>query len=200
MSQFVVGASIQYIVNEETRDFHLQSSSARTRNAVFHALENMRLPPHISKLDLVSTFSEIFRIILPDTPNLVRRSSSESQVDDESEMDAIDSLCASLIERQAIHRVSDREMMHNISEITRNIALLDDPSGQFRAACPRLYGMNCQRCHLVGHSQLRYMDNIKFPVRSEFYKNFPDRYIQKRVVMNPSSRSLRVIDMTQPTC
>ncbi len=167
----MVGASVQYVVNRETRDVRLQSSSARTRNAILRALDNMRMPPHLSKMDLVATFSETFRIILPDTPSLVPRNSSESQVD-ENEMDAIDALCVRLNDRQVIHRVSDREMMYSISEITRNIALLDDPSGQFRAARPRLYAINCQRCHLAGDSQLRYLQNLKFPVRPELVRSF----------------------------
>lgn len=164
MSQFVVGASVQYTVNRETRDVRLQSSSARTRNALLHALDNMRIPGQLSKADLVSTFSETFRIILPDTPSLVRRNSTGTQ-GDETEMDAIDSLCAKLNDRQIIHRVSDREMMHNMSEITRNIALLDDPSGQFRTGQPKLYAINCPKSHFVGDSQLRSLENLKLPVR-----------------------------------
>ena len=159
----MVGASVQYTVNRETRDVRLQSSSARTRNAVLHALDNMRIPGQLSKADLVTTFSETFRIILPDTPSLLRRNSTGSQ-GDETEMDAIDSLCAKLIDRQITHRVSDREMMHNMSEITRNIALLDDPSGQFRTGHPRLYSINCPKCHFVGESQLRGLGNLKLPV------------------------------------
>ncbi|KAH8591066.1 hypothetical protein B0O99DRAFT_520251 [Bisporella sp. PMI_857] len=158
---FVVNASVQYKVNRETRDVRLQSSSARTRNAVIHALENLKLPAHLSKMELVSFFSEMFRVILPDTPSLVRRSSSASQ-GDESEMDALDALCARLAERKVVHRVSDREMMHGISEITRNIALLDDPSGQYRTPRPKVYMMNCGACHFAGDSQLRYIENLKF--------------------------------------
>jgi len=173
VSFFVVGASVQYTVNRETRDVRLQSSSARTRNAVLHALENLKMPPHLSKMDLVSTFSETFRIILPDTPTLVRRKSTDSQ-GDENEMDALDLLCARLVERQVVHRVSDREMMHGISEITRNIALLDDPSGQLRAVRPRLYMLNCGGCHFAGDSQLRYLENLKLPVRSNTLNYAPD--------------------------
>jgi hypothetical protein len=143
----------------------LQSSSARCRNAVIHALENIRLPVHLSKIDLISAFSETFRVILPDTPSLVRQRSSGSHID-ESEMDAIDALCSRLSDRQIVHRVSDRELMHGISEITRNIALLDDPSGQFRAVRPRLYTFNCSKCHLVGYSELRNLGILDLPVRS----------------------------------
>ncbi|TAQ83254.1 hypothetical protein B7494_g8423, partial [Chlorociboria aeruginascens] len=161
VSQFVVGASVQYVVNQETRDVRLQTCSARTRNAVFHALDNLRIPSHLQKEGLVTTFSEMFRIILPDTPNLSQRASG-SHVD-ENEIDAMDALCAKLNDRQVINRVSDREMMHSISAITRNIALLDDPSGQFRTTHPRLYAMNCQNCHLAGESQLKNLEELKFP-------------------------------------
>lgn len=161
VSQFVVGASVQYAVNRETRNMRLQSSSARTRNAVLHALDNMRIPGQLSKADLVSTFSETFRIILPDTPSLVRRSSTGSQ-GEETEMDAIDSLCAKLTDRQIIHRVTDREMMHNVSKITKYISLLDDPSGL--SVQPRLYATNCPKCHLIGESQLKSFENLKIPV------------------------------------
>lgn len=167
VSQFVVGASVQYTVNRETRDVRLQSSSARTRNAVLHALDNMRIPGQLSKADLVSTFSETFRIILPDTPSLTRRNSTGSQ-GHETEMDAIDSLCAKLNDRQIIHRVSDREMMHNMSEITRNIALLDESGGQFRTGHPRLFAINCSKCHFAGESQLRKLENFKLPVSRAF--------------------------------
>jgi len=124
------------------------------------------MPSHLSKIELVSTFSETFRVILPDTPTLVRRKSTDSQRD-ENEMDAMDALCVRLCDRQVIHRVSDREMMHGVSEITRNIALLDDPSGQLRTARPRLYVINCGKCHLAGDSQLRYLEHLKFPVRPQ---------------------------------
>jgi hypothetical protein len=145
----------------------LQSSSARTRNAVLHALENIRLPPYLSKLDLSTSFKETFRVILPDTSNGERRPSSGSHVD-ETEQEAIDILCARLSDRQVVHRVSDREVMHSISKITRNIELLDDPSGQFRASRPKLYVVNCGKCHLAGDSQLKQKEHIVFPVRMFF--------------------------------
>jgi hypothetical protein len=164
VSNFVVGASVQYVVNGEIRDMRLQASSARTRNAVLHALDNIRLPGHLSRSDLIATFSDTFRTILPETPSLVRRVSSPSLMD-ESEIDAIDALCLKLSERQIISRVSDREMMHSMSEITRNIALIDDPSGLFRASRPRLYAVNCENAHLFGDTHLRSLGYTKFPVR-----------------------------------
>jgi hypothetical protein len=124
----------------------------------------MRIPGHFSKADLVSTFSETFRIILPETPSLSRRKSTGSH-GDETEMDAIDSLCVKLYDRQVIHRVSDREMMHSMSEIIKNIAILDGASGHFRTEPPRLYALNCPKCHLAGWSQLRSLKNIRLPVR-----------------------------------
>jgi hypothetical protein len=166
VSQFVVGASIQHTVNKGTCDERLQSFSGKTRNAVLHALDNIRMPAHLSKLDLIATFCETFRIILSDTPHLLRRNSSEPQTD-ECEIDALDVLRVRLTDRHVVHRLSDREMMNSITEITRNIALLDDPSGQFRATRPILYVANCKGCHFAGNSQLRYLQDPKFPVRLE---------------------------------
>lgn len=162
VSHFVVGASLQYAVNRETRDVRLQSSSARSRNAVLNALDNLRMPSHLSKVDLVATFSATFRIVLPDTLDLSRRDSAESHTD-EIELDALEALCARLNERQVIHRVSDLEMMHNVSQVIRNILLQDDPNGQFRASHPGLFVVNCPESHFVGGSQLR-SSGYNFPV------------------------------------
>jgi len=163
VSQFVVAASIQYTVNRETRNFHLQSSSARSRNAVFNAVEGLRLPSHLSKLEAMSTFSETFRIILPDTLQLSRRDSTESRPE-EGEMDALDALYAMLSDRQVINRVSDLELVHGVSETMRSIRLLDDPTSQFRSARPRLFALNCNMCHVVGESQLGSLENVEVPV------------------------------------
>ncbi|KAH7311904.1 hypothetical protein BKA65DRAFT_574577 [Rhexocercosporidium sp. MPI-PUGE-AT-0058] len=154
VSQFVVGASIQYAIKRETRDMKLQSSSARTRNAVLHAVENIPLPPHLSKVDLVSDFIDTFRIILPDTLSLIRRGSVEGSVD-EIVIDAIDALCARLNDRRILNRVSDREMILNVSEITKSIELLDDPSSKSRTTRPKAFTVNCKTCHIVGQSQLK---------------------------------------------
>ena len=154
VSHFVVGASVQYAVNRETRDMRLQSSSARTRNAVLHALENIRIPAHLSKVDLLANFSDTFRIILPDTLSLTRRGSTEG-LGDENDIDAIDALCSWLSDRQVVNRVSDREMVHSVSEVTRSIELLDDPGGKARATRPRVFAFNCKACHIVGESQLK---------------------------------------------
>ncbi|KAK2778674.1 hypothetical protein FQN53_001727 [Emmonsiellopsis sp. PD_33] len=159
---FVVGANIQYTVNRELRNTQLQATTAETRNAIFTALDNIKLPHHLSKTDLISSFTDTFRIVLPDTHNVASKEPSES--DDDNIGDALDSLCAKLENRMVVNRVSDRELLHGITEITRNIALFDDPSGQFRTARPRLYVLNCRKCHLAGYSQLRYFKNIHLPL------------------------------------
>ena len=163
VSQYVVAASVQYAANRETRDVRLQSSSARSRNAVLTALDNMRTPPHLSRVDMVATFSSSFRIVLPDTLDLSRHDGAGPRVD-ECELDALDALCTRLRERQIIHRVSDREMVHNISQVVRNILLQDDPSSRFAASRPGLYVVNCPECHLTGASQLQ-SSGIQVPVR-----------------------------------
>lgn len=111
----------------------------------------------------MATFSDTFRIILPDTLNLSRRNSVERR-GDENDIDAIDALCMKLAERQVVQRVSDREVMHSMSEITRNIALLDDPAGQFRSGRPRIFVVNCDMAHILGETQLRSLENLKIPV------------------------------------
>ncbi|KAK3322075.1 hypothetical protein B0H66DRAFT_473656 [Apodospora peruviana] len=161
ISQFVVGASIQYAANRETRDVRLQSASAASRNAILGALDNIRIPFGLSRVDMVAAFSNTFRIILPDTPDLSRQDTSGSR-GDEYELDAVDALCARLKERQVIHRMSDRETMINVSQVVRNILLQDDPAGQSGTARPSLYAVNCPQCHLVGGSQIR-TSNIDVP-------------------------------------
>ncbi|OJD21078.1 hypothetical protein ACJ73_07583, partial [Blastomyces percursus] len=162
---FVVGANIQYAVNTGTRNPQLQALSSETRNTVLSALDSVRLPHHLSKADSITSFSDHFRIVLPNTPNVTTQDSYESD-DDENVADALDSLCQNLSCRRLISRVSDREMIHSITEVTRSIALFDDPSGQFRASRPSLYVLNCRGCHLAGYSQLRYLENIDIPLDS----------------------------------
>ncbi|KAH8819886.1 hypothetical protein F5884DRAFT_815920 [Xylogone sp. PMI_703] len=160
VSQFVVGASVQFIAKGETRDMRLQVTSAKTRNAVLHALEYIYMPQHLSKIDLVASFADIFRVILPDTLNIGRSDMSDPHYEHES--DALDSLCTKLADRQIVNRLSDHEIMSNISMITKEIELLDNPTGQFRASRPKLYTVNCKSCHTVGESQLRRSDNYQF--------------------------------------
>ncbi|KAK0105447.1 hypothetical protein ONS95_004186 [Cadophora gregata] len=180
VSHFVVGASVQYAVNRETRDMRLQSSSARTRNAVLHALENIRIPSHLSKVDLIANFSDTFRIILPDTLSLTRRGSSEGLVD-EHDIDAIDELCSRLSDRQIVNRVSDREVMHSVAEVTRRVELLDDPTGKFRAARPKVFVLNCEACHVVGESQLKDSDRVMYT---------PSSRDTAEIVLPPKSKCL----------
>ncbi|EMR91338.1 putative wd40 repeat protein [Botrytis cinerea BcDW1] len=108
ITQFVVAASIQYTINGEPRDAYLPAASERTRNAVLRATENMRIPPRFSKEDLVATFTDQYRIILPDTPDL-RRLSMQIEMDDK-ELDAIDTLCLRLDDRQIISRHADDDL------------------------------------------------------------------------------------------
>ncbi|KAK4124222.1 hypothetical protein N657DRAFT_594909 [Parathielavia appendiculata] len=154
VSQYVVAASVQYAANGETHDMRLQACSARSRNAVLSALDNLRIPPHLSRVDMVAAFSSSFRIILPDTLYLSRPDVAGPRVD-ECELDALDALCTRLKERQVIHRVSDREMAHNTSQVLRNILLQDEPSGRFAPMRPGLFVVNCPECHLAGASQLK---------------------------------------------
>ncbi|RFU26985.1 hypothetical protein B7463_g9345, partial [Scytalidium lignicola] len=126
VSQFVVGASVQYTAKGETRDMRLQVTSAKTRNAVLHALEFIQMPHHLNKIDLVASFADIFRVILPDTLNIGRR---DMDSHDEHESDAFDALCIRLSDRQIVNRLSDHEMMSSISMITKEIEVLDNPTG-----------------------------------------------------------------------
>ncbi|KAM7220817.1 hypothetical protein V8F06_003886 [Rhypophila decipiens] len=154
ISHFVVGASVQYAANRESRDTRLRSASGRSRNAILQALDYLRMPPSLSKLDMVAAFSATFRIVLPDTPDFSAQPLADSRALDEHELDALDSLCVRLKQRQVIHRMSDRETMINVSQVVRNILLQDDPGGQSATSRPSLYALNCSKCHLVGGSQL----------------------------------------------
>ena len=164
VAHFVVAASIQYTIKGETRDVQLQASSARTRNAVLGSLDRLGPPPQVSYVELTRMFSDIFQIILPETPSLAPED-VRGFPRDECEIDAIDAFCRSLFNRQMLHRVSDRQMMRSVSEITRNISLLDDPSGQSKSMLPRIYALNCQACHIAGETLLSEMESLEFPVR-----------------------------------
>ncbi|PQE09635.1 WD40 repeat protein [Rutstroemia sp. NJR-2017a WRK4] len=164
ITQFAVAASIQYAINGETRDAYLLAATERNRDAVLRAIRSMRIPPRLSRDDLIGTFTDHYRIVLLDTPDL-RRQSMQVQIDDR-ELGALDALCLRLSDRQIVHRVSDREMMHTISEITKKISTLDDPSRNAKATRPRIYTLNCSKCHIAGASQMRYLENLKFPLDS----------------------------------
>lgn len=163
ISHFIIGASIQYSANQESRDVRLQSSSARSRNAILRALENLRLPAHLPKPDLVAAFNSTFRIILPDTLDLAPEDPADYDLE-ELELDALEHLGSRLTERQIVHRVSDGEMMRVLSRVMREIVLQDNPSGHFGTSRPNLHVLNCSECHLVGGAQLRAHD-IQVPVR-----------------------------------
>ncbi|RDW92330.1 hypothetical protein BP5796_01724 [Coleophoma crateriformis] len=157
ITHFVVGASLQYAINGESRDVHLQADSARSRNAVLVALDKLQIPSHFSKVDLISNLSEMWKAILPDTLDVARRESSESRYD-ENAIDALHALCDKLNDRQIVLRISDLEVMHSLSQVTRSISHLDDPSNQGRSIQPALYAFNCQGTHLIGRSQLRQLE------------------------------------------
>ncbi|VBB81307.1 Putative protein of unknown function [Podospora comata] len=158
VSQFVVAASIQYAANKETRELRPEPALAHSRNAVLSALDALRIPPQFSRVEMVATLSTIFRIVLPDTLDLSHQDTAGICVE-EFELDALDALFARLVARQAIHRVSDREMVHNMSQVVRNIALQDNPNGQFMPnQRPGLYSVNCPECYIIGASQLNPTD------------------------------------------
>ncbi|KAL2268175.1 hypothetical protein VTJ83DRAFT_3021 [Remersonia thermophila] len=154
VSLYVIFASIQHAVNRETQDMCLQSSLARSRNAVLTALDRLQTPARLPKVDMVAAFSAAFRIILPDTLDFHRQDTTGPRADD-CELDALDALCTRLMERQVVHRVGDRDVAHGISQVIRNILIHDDPGGQYAPARPGLYVLNCPECHLIGASQLR---------------------------------------------
>lgn len=115
----------------------------------------MRIPTHLSKVEMIATFVSTFRVALWDTLDL----SGVGGSDLEGNLVALGSITAleeRLKDRQLVHRISDREAASNISTITRGIQLLDDPSGQVVSyQYPTLFALNCSECHLVGGSQLR---------------------------------------------
>ncbi len=154
-SHFIVGASIQYAANSETRNMRLHTTSAASRNAILSVLDRVQIPGHLSKVDMITTFNNAFRIILWDTLDLSLVDGKDMRTDPTA-LEAIVSLHERLKGRQIIHRVSDREAASNLSSITRGIQLLDDPSGQIVSyQYPSLFALNCPECHIVGGSQLR---------------------------------------------
>ncbi len=161
VSQFVVGANIQHAVNNRrSGDAELEAASKKTRDAVLHAINGIRSPPHLSPGKLIPVISESFRIILSDTPSLVQHGSSRHDHDGNI-TDAWDTLHDKLSYRQMVHRISDRAVMHSVYQITRYIELLDDPSDQMKSTSPGLYVVNCQQCHLIGYSQVKKKEKTK---------------------------------------
>lgn len=155
VSHFIVGASLQYAANSETRNMRLHATSATSRNALLTALDQVRIPNHLAKVDMLATFNATFRVVLWDTLDLSRVDSQDVEADPAA-VEAVVSLQERLQGRQILHRVSDREAASNLSSITRSIQLLDDPSGQIVSyQYPSLFALNCPECHIVGGSQLR---------------------------------------------
>ncbi|KAJ6781445.1 hypothetical protein PWT90_05204 [Aphanocladium album] len=155
ISQYIIGASLQYAANSETRDAHLRQASLESRNAIFAALQNLQLPSQFSKVDVVASFNCWFRLVFSDTPDLANLN-LEEQNTSECIVDALDELSERLAQRQAIHRVSDREMAFNISRITRSIQIQDDPDAAYVGSqSPSQYVLNCSSSHTIGGAQLR---------------------------------------------
>lgn len=142
----------------------------------------MRLPPNFSKADLVASFSALFRIVLPDTLDASTRDKADLAID-ELEIDALDSLCTRLSERQIIHRASDGEVIHGISQVVSDIMHVDNPSSQYCSSQPSLYVLNCPECHMIGGSELRTID-INFSVRVQYLHQ---SFLKLRFMLIPSS-------------
>ncbi|KAK2747293.1 hypothetical protein FQN57_002191 [Myotisia sp. PD_48] len=162
VTQFVVGACVQYAASGETQDLHLKASCSMTRNAVLGSLDKLRTPKNFPRVELQATFSQAFRIILPDTPAIASASTSGIFGDGQG-VEAIQAFCLSLANRQVIHRASDEAVIRAITNITKRISLLDDPSGESAATYPRVYALNCRSCHLAGETQLRVLEDLEFP-------------------------------------
>lgn len=163
ISHFVVGASIQRFVQEGSLDAELQASCTETRNAVFVSLDGFRIPQKFSKLEMIETFSEIFRAILPDTLSASIEDASRVIFDEEA-TDAIDAFSLSLHERQVVHRVSDVHMMGAMSSIKENVASFVDGGPRSRIPFQRAYALNCSSCHFVGHHKFTEANNLTIPV------------------------------------
>ncbi|KAI1925537.1 hypothetical protein LOZ58_006021 [Ophidiomyces ophidiicola] len=166
VSHFVVGASIQHIVDEETPSVELQASCAKTRNAILMSLDSFRIPQNFSKLGMIETFSDIFEVILPDTPSVSIEDTSRLAFDEEA-MDSIHAFCLSLNDRQVVHRVSDAHMMNAVSSIMNNIATFTEALPRIRPSHQRAYALNCPSCHFVEHYQFSDSNNLKIPDPSE---------------------------------
>lgn len=149
----------------------LQEISAETRDAILKAIESINIHPYFNKKNLAATFAHAFRVILPETPGHGRKQSAVSYIED-NEMDALETLHAKLSDRQIVTRASDHAMISGISKVTRAIELLDDPSSQARVRHPKLYAVNCKKCHILGDGQLRRSDSRRFLVSPLLYNLF----------------------------
>jgi hypothetical protein len=154
---------VQYVDQNEPRDIILQKMSGDARDAVLQGIEAINMHPYFDKKDLSRSFAHAFRTVLPEPPTHIRQKSAMSYIED-NEMDALDALHAKLSDRQIVNRASDHAMISGVSKVTRNIELLDDPTSQARVGPPKLYAVNCKKCHIVGDGQLRRSDNRRFSV------------------------------------
>jgi hypothetical protein len=137
--------------------------SSDARDAVLQGIESINMHPYFDKKDLSRSFAQAFRTVLPELPTHIRQKSAISYIED-NELDALDALHAKLSDRQIVNRASDHAMISGVSKVTRNIELLDDPTSQARVGPPKLYAVNCKKCHIVGDGQLRRSDNRRFSV------------------------------------
>ncbi|OAA66293.1 WD40/YVTN repeat-like-containing domain protein [Cordyceps fumosorosea ARSEF 2679] len=155
VSLYVIGASIQHAAEAATSDLQIRKDAMASRNAVFTALQSLRLPSQFSKADVVASFNAWFRLILWDTPDLSTLSFDEPSRG-EYIADALDELTEKLNQRQAVQRTSDREAAVSISRITRSIQIQDDPdASSIGSQSPSQYVLNCPNNHTVGGAQLR---------------------------------------------
>lgn len=143
---------VQYEANGEVHDPRLRASCAQCRDDVLGALDNLRIPSHLTRVELVASFVALFRVVLEDTP--AAPEPDLGPYDDDFELDALDALCLRLSERQAVHRASDVHCQAGVSEVVTRLVLQDDPTGQLRGT-PGVYATNCPECHFVGASRLR---------------------------------------------
>lgn len=145
----------------------LEDISSKTRDAVLQAIEDINIHPYFNKKDLAKSFEHAFLLVLPE-PLTRRRSKSNMSYIEDNEMDALDALHAKLNDRQIVNRASDHAMISGVSKVTRDIELLDDPTSQSRVSPPKLYAVNCKKCHIVGDGQLRRSDSRRFAVSRPF--------------------------------
>ncbi|KAI9150462.1 hypothetical protein HJFPF1_10229 [Paramyrothecium foliicola] len=150
---FIAGASIDATLNSDNPSHDVWSACADSRDAVLHTVDAINVPDHIAKPELTASLVELYRIILPNTPNL----NHTGYVEEDSsglELDALENLAVWCSDRQIVHRVSDGEMVHGVSQILRDIAD-DNTGGHSGNTCDGIYVVNCSQCHFIRGSQLK---------------------------------------------
>jgi hypothetical protein len=125
----------------------------RARNTILNALITMHLPSNLSTMEMVSVVGTTFRLILPNTPQIGRWDTAEPAFDDYQALDALESFAEKLSEREVVHRVSDKELMHSVSQVITTI-VQEDPGSQYLGR-PGLYMTNCPDFHLLGSTTIR---------------------------------------------